>query len=130
MTSGVWADLEALRILRSASGTWGFLLGHVRGSRFFVERAFPAGRAAVPAAGPWAGLDKLWDGSVLGVFAHRPSASFKKRLLEPRFFGKLYLEAGISANRVRPKAYTVEHKGGFRFSALPLRPKPKDSKRG
>jgi hypothetical protein len=126
LTSGAQADLEALRILQPPSGTWGFLLGHERGFRLFVERLFPAGRSGLPSGEMWRDLNRVWNGRAIGFFSHRPAAAFKKRLLGPEFFGKLYLETGVSGNRPGLRAYAVDHKGRFFFSPLALKSSPKE----
>jgi hypothetical protein len=129
LTSEARSDLETLRILRPVPGTWGLLFGHERGFRVFVEKAFPAGRSGFPTNERVMELDRLWNGRVVGFFALRPAASFRKRLLGPDFFGKLYLEIGISGSRTRLKAYAVEHKRGFILSVLPLESGPKERNR-
>jgi hypothetical protein len=126
LTSGAQADLGALRALQPPPGSWGLLLGHERGFRLFVERLFPVGRTGLPSGSSWRDLNRVWDGRVIGVFAHRPAASFKKRLLGPEFFGKLYLEKRISGSRPGLKAYAVDHRGRFVFSPLALKSNSKE----
>ncbi|MCK7541152.1 MAG: hypothetical protein MZV63_64835 [Marinilabiliales bacterium] len=42
-------EIEALTVFRPKPGAWGVLVGHTQGSRFIVEKAFPAGTGrAVP----------------------------------------------------------------------------------
>ncbi len=125
MTSGARSDLEALGLLRPPRGTWGLLLGHERGFRLYVERLFSLGPTGSPSVELREEWDRIWDGRVIGFFAFRPDASFKKALLGPGFYRQLYLEAGGSRNRPNFKAFAVDHKDRFFLSPLPLKSDPK-----
>ena len=126
LTREARADLEALGILRLARGTWGFLLGHERGFRFYVEKAYPVGSSGVPSAVRVDELGRLWEGKVIGVFAFHPAAAFKKDLLGPAFFGKLYLEIETTGGRTQIKPSIVEYDGKFRLSSISMESIPKE----
>ncbi|MBE3129463.1 MAG: hypothetical protein IMZ54_01945 [Acidobacteria bacterium] len=116
-------EIEALRVARPTAATWGFLVGHKRGFRFIVEKVFPAGSGrALPDERVLAGLDRIWPGGVIGLFAVRLSAPVKKAVLGPMFYGKLVLELGSTARKQSVRSFVVEFKRKFFLSPVPLVP--------
>ena len=123
-------ELEALRVFKPRPGTWGVLVGHVRGFRFIVEKAVPAGRpGTVPDEGLLAGLDAVWPGRTIGLVAVRPGPAFRKAACGPAWYGKLVLElAGtIAAPVVRPSV--VEFERRFFLAPIALAPAVKEETR-
>jgi hypothetical protein len=123
-------ELEALRVFRPKPGTWGALIGHVRGRRFIVEKVVPAGRpGTVPDEGLLAGLDALWPGRTIGLTAVRPGAAFRRAVRGPAWYGKLVLElAGTAAAPViRPSV--VEYDRKFLLAPIALAPAAKEKAR-
>lgn len=116
-------EVEAVRILRPGPSTWGFLVGHKRGFRFIVEKIFPAGSGrTLPDERLLAGLDGIWPGGVIGLFAVRPGAAFKKAVLGPLWYGKLILDLGLTARKPSIRPSVVEFKTKFFLAAIPLAP--------
>jgi hypothetical protein len=115
--------LEALRRLAPRRATLGFLLGHTRGHRFFVENIFPAPSRAWPSLDEFYGLDRLFEGRIIGFFAFRQDEKIKRHLLAPFAVGKAYLEISPSRvpGKIRAAASVVDFDGRFRFVRLPLR---------
>jgi len=114
-------EIEALRVVRPAASTWGFLIGHKRGFRFIVEKVFPAGRGrTLPDERALAGLDRIWPGGVMGLFAARLSAPVKKAVLGPRFYGKLVLDLGSTARKPSIQPSIVEFKRRFFLAPVAL----------
>jgi len=114
-------EIEALRAVRPASSTWGILIGHKRGFRFIVEKVFPAGSGQVlPDERVFAGLDGIWPGGVIGLFAVRLSASVKKAVLGPLFYGKLVLELGATAQKQSVRPFVVEFERRFFLARILL----------
>lgn len=102
-------DIEALMALRPRRPAWGFLVGHKRGPRFFVEKIFPAaGAASAPSERDIASVEDVWPGRTIGLFAVRPSPAFHKALLGPMLYGKLFLRLGSPAGRSPARAFIVE----------------------
>jgi hypothetical protein len=116
-------EIEAMRVARPAASAWGFLVGHKRGFRFIVEKAFPAGSGrALPSERVLAGLDRIWPGGVIGLFAVRLSAAFKKAVLGPAWYGKLVLGLGSNARKQSVRLFTVEFEKEFFLASAPLAP--------
>lgn len=116
-------EIEALRVVRPTASTWGFLVGHKRGFRFIVEKIFPAGSGrTLPDERVLAGLDRIWPGRVIGLFAVRLSAPVKKAVLGPMFYGKLVLELGSTARKPSIRPSIVEFERRFFLAPVPLAP--------
>ena len=114
-------EIEALRVVRPAASTWGFLIGHKRGFRFIVENVFPVGSGrALPSERLLAGLDRIWPGGVIGLFAVRPGAAFKKAILGPAWYGKLVLDLGSTARKQSVRSFVVEFERRFFLAKIPL----------
>jgi hypothetical protein len=114
-------EIEALRVVRPADSAWGILIGHKRGFRFIVETVFPAGSGrALPSERLLAGLDGIWPGGVIGLFAVRPGAAFKKAILGPAWYGKLVLDLGSTARKPSIQPSIVEFKRRFFLAPVAL----------
>jgi hypothetical protein len=120
-------EIEALRALRPAGGTWGILVGHKRGPRFFVEKilaAAPPGR--LPDERAIEDLDRIWPDGVIGLVVVRPGAAFRKAVLAPAWYGKLVLQAGGSPAKPVIKAGQVGFGRRFRLEPLPFAAGPEE----
>lgn len=116
-------EVEALRAVRPAASTWGFLVGHRRGFRFIVEKVFPAGAGrAWPEERLLAGLDGIWPGRVIGLFAVRIGPAFKKAVLGPAWFGKLVIHLNLTSGPAAVRPFVVELGRKFRLVPIPLAP--------
>lgn len=114
-------EVEALRVVRPTASSWGFLVGHKRGFRFIVEKVFPAGSGrTLPDERLLAGLDGIWPGRVIGLFAVRPGTAFKKAVLGPLWYGKLVIHLSLSAGTATVRPSVVEFKRTFFLSPVPL----------
>ena len=122
-------EIEALKALRPAPSTWGFLCGHKRGLRFIVEKVFPAGGGAEPPDEARAAeFERVWPGRVIGVFAVRPGAAFRKAVLAPLFYGKLVLDLETKGRRVSPRPAVVGFDRKFFLAPVALAPAVKGKK--
>jgi hypothetical protein len=116
-------EIETLRIVRPAASTWGILIGHKRGFRFIVEKVFPAGGGRnLPNERVFAELDRVWPGRVIGLFAVRPGAAFRKAVLGPLFYGKLIVHMGASAGTPAVRPSVVEFERRFFLAPVALAP--------
>jgi hypothetical protein len=119
-------NLKALKVLRPGPSAWGFLIGHKRGCRFFVEQVFPAGAGAgLPPPGGLDELDRLLGRRVIGLFAVRPAAALKKSLLGPYFYGRLFLDVRLSKRELGLRPFVVEFDRVFFLAPVPLKTGPK-----
>lgn len=120
-------ELAAWAVFRPRPGAWGVLVGHVRGPRFIVEKAFPAGSAGeAPGAGLLAGLEGVWPDRTIGLFVFRPGAAFLKAARGPAWYGKLVLRfSGPSrAPVLRPCVVAFERR--FTLAPIELAPAAKE----
>jgi hypothetical protein len=114
-------EIEALRVLRPRPSAWGVLIGHKRGFRFIVEKVFPVGNGrAVPGGKLLAGLEGVWPGRTIGLFAVRSDAAFKKAVLGAAWYGKLILQVGGSARTAALRPSVVEFERKFFLVPIPL----------
>jgi len=114
-------EIEALRVIRPPASTWGFLIGHKRGFRFVVEKIFPIGSGRVlPSERLAAEFDRVWPGRVIGLFAVRPGAAFKKAALGPSWYGKLIIHMSPSAGTPGIRPFVVEFERNFFLARIPL----------
>jgi hypothetical protein len=126
ITPEAFPDFRAVTLLRTGGPAWGLLLGHKRGLRIFIERLFPAGAGAVPPPpGKFEELDMLFGRRVMGIYAVRPAAAFKKSLLGPYFYGRLFLNLRPSKNGAALRFYVVEFDRVFSLAPVRLEPGPK-----
>ncbi len=122
LTAEAAADLEVLNRLRPAPGAWGFLVGHRTGPCVYVERLFPAGAgAAIPPPGELDAIDRGLGRGMVGLFAVRPTAAFRKTAAGPYFYGRLVLDIRPSPRGPVVRSFVVEFDGRFRFAPVALR---------
>jgi hypothetical protein len=121
LTSDAVRTLRAVRRLVPAGGGRGFLLGHRRGDRFYVENALPSPAAGWPSLKSFYDLDADLGGKIIGFFVIGPSGAARKRLLQPFGTGKILIE---SPARGGPKAgfrgAMIDYLGRFAFRPLPV----------
>lgn len=89
--------LKALGSLSAKPDLSGFLIGHKRGHRFFVEKIFPLPKGFRPTLENYHGLNQLLGGKIIGFFAFPAEAKHRQRLLQPFVCGKLFL--GVRLNK-------------------------------
>ncbi len=124
-------ELEALRAFRPKPGTWGTLVGHVRGRRIIVEKVVPAGRpGTVPDDALLERLDAVWPGRTVGLVAVRPGAAFRRAVLGPAWFGKLVLELAGTAEAPVTRPAAVEFERRFFLAPVGTAPAAKEKAGG
>jgi len=123
-------EIDALMVFRPKPGTWGVLVGHTRGFRFIVDKAFPAGDGGrAPDEDLLAGLDGVWPGRTIGLFAVRPGAAFTKAVRGPAWYGKLVLRLTGPAGSPAMRPSVVEYKRRFFLAPIALVPAAKEKAR-
>ncbi len=113
-------SLTALCLLSSKSIPDGFLIGHKRGHRFFVEKIFPSQEGFFPSLEKYLELDKLFEGKILGFFSFRLNENKIKKILAPFAYNKLFLEINLPTQKeMKIKPYIIDrHK---EFLLLPIK---------
>jgi hypothetical protein len=111
--------LKGLHLLSSHSD--GFLIGHKRGQRFYVEKIFPAGEDFSLTVNKYSELNQIFENRIIGFFSFSSNETKITKILEPFAFGKLFLEiCSDRENKLRIKPFTVEYKNDFFLSKIKL----------
>ena len=118
------ASLKALRAIAALSPTGkpaGFLLGHIRGGRYFVENAIAG------AGGDWAEhetydrLDVIEPGRIIGFFVFSRSAAERRKIGKPHACGKVVLAAAKKRDgKLEFEGFRIDYTGRFVFDPLPV----------
>ena len=83
--------LRAIKSIAPGKSVSGLLLGHKRGRRFVVERAFPAPSGFKPSPKSLHLLDGIFEGKIIGFFQFHPDERKERAFLQPAACGKLFL---------------------------------------
>ena len=122
--------LEALSLVPARSRVFGFLIGHERGHRIYVEKILPAPHGFSLSAKLFFKLDRVLDGGIVGFFALRSSPRRLKAILSPYGFGKLYLEINPdSVKKTRRRSFIIDYEKEFRLRPILLKTDKKEGKR-
>jgi hypothetical protein len=117
------AGLAAAALECSGKKCRGLLLGHRRGPRYFVEKAFPLRGGGFPSATRFRELDRIFGGKLIGFYSGGDRGTGSPRVLRPYAYGKLYLRispAAAGARRPPVKAHVIEYDDGFYLKPIPL----------
>lgn len=121
LSRGALQDLKALSLLSSSSNSDGILIGHIRGHRYFVEKAFPSQRGFIASAKNYFDLDQLFDGKLIGFYSFQPDQKNTKKILVPFAYGKLFLQVRSSFREgITIKSFVIDFDGKFYFSPIRL----------
>jgi hypothetical protein len=123
----VFLTIEAQRTLRAVKAiaprrnAAGLLIGHKRGRRFFVEKAFPVPQGFQPSLKNLEILDAVFEGRIIGFFRINPGEKDERTLLQPFACGKLFLaiESRSSAESVLI-GYLIDYDGRYVLEQIPL----------
>jgi hypothetical protein len=114
------SSLEALNMMRGDHD--GFLLGHMRGHRFFVEKIFPTQKGFFSSQEQFLSLNQHFSDRVIGFFSFNPDDRRAKKILAPLTQGKLYLSINSqSKNTLDIRSYRVDFKERFYLSPIRLK---------
>ena len=115
-------SLAALSLVSSNRSSDGFLIGHKRGHRLFVEKILASMKGFFPSLKKYHELDELYEGQLLGFFSFRPDEKKINRLLAPHAYGKLFLEINLNPQkRLKIKSYVVAYEQDFFLSPIKLK---------
>lgn len=113
--------LNALSTMAPGKKLWGFLIGHKRGHRFFVEKILPAPSGFRLNLDNFARLDLLFQDKIIGFFSLGGGAKERKELYHPFACGKMYLDGRPSRRKnLRFKAFFIDFKGRFVLEPIKL----------
>jgi hypothetical protein len=99
----------------------GFLIGHRRGHRYFVENVFPTEKGFFPSKKKFDQMNQLFRDKVLGFYAMNPDEKTKQKILAPFAYGMAFLEIiPGEENKTTMKSFIIEYEGYFFLSPVPL----------
>jgi len=114
LSEETYQSLAALILISSRSSSDGFLIGHKRGHRFFVEKIFPSTPGFFPSLKKYHELDQFFNGKLLGFFSFNPDEKKIKKILAPFACGKLFLEINLSRQKkMTIKSYVIDYENEF-----------------
>jgi hypothetical protein len=114
--------LEALNLVSSTSKSDGFLIGHKRGHRLFVEKILPSRKGFFLSLEEYQELEELFEGQLLGFFSFMPDEKKMNKLLAPHAYGKLFLEINSNPQKkLTITPYVVDYKKDFYLSPIKLK---------
>jgi len=121
LTGEAFLTLAALRRLAAVKGTRGFLLGHRRGDRVYIESVLPSPAPAWPDLKSFYDLDAGLDRGIFGFFLFGPSPSARKALLQPFGTGKVLIEiSGRRGKKPILSASVIDYRDRFVFRKIAL----------
>lgn len=113
-------SLSALNLL--SSNPDGFLFGHKRGNRFFVEKILPTMKGFFPSLQKYQEFEELYEENLLGFFSFRADEKKISKLLAPYAFGKLFIEIRLSPQKkITIKPYVIDFDKVFLLSPIKLK---------
>ena len=121
LTSEAQRTLRAVKVISSPRNAAGLLIGHKRGRRFFVEKAFPVPRGFQPSLKNLEILDAVFEGRIIGFFRIKPGEKDERSLLQQFACGKLFLaiESRSSAESILI-GYLIDYDGRYVLEQIPL----------
>jgi len=110
-------SLHALNLMSSKSS--GYLIGHMRGNRFFIEKIFPCSNDIPGSIENHIQLNNIFEDKLIGFFSFNADDKKKKALLAPFFTGKLFLEIQSDLQKTPSiTPYVIEYKNEFFLKEL------------
>jgi hypothetical protein len=118
------ASLKALRAIAALSLSGkpaGFLFGHVRGGRYFVENALAAEENGWAEDDPYDRLDAIEPGRIIGFFVFSRSAAERRKIGKPHACGKAVLTvAQKTGGFLDFQGFHIDFTGRFVFDPIPV----------
>ncbi|MFC2165925.1 hypothetical protein ACFLT2_13135 [Acidobacteriota bacterium] len=100
----------------------GFLLGHKRGHRLFVEEILPTQRGFFSSLEKYISLNTLLNERIIGFFSFNPEESTTRKILAPFAQGKLFLDiTPRDSKKLDIKSYTIDFDERFYFSPIKIK---------
>jgi hypothetical protein len=115
--------LRAVKAISPRRNAAGLLIGHKRGGRFFIEKAFPGPQGFQPTPKTLAVLDAVFEGRIIGFFRVNPGEKDERALLQPFACGKflLTIESRSSAESLLI-GYLIDYDGRYVLEQIPIVP--------
>mgnify|MGYP001032597025 CR=1 FL=1 len=121
LTVGAWQTLRAVKSASLRKNAAGLLIGHKRGGRFFVEKAFPVPCGFKPSFRNLDVLDAIFEGKIIGFFHFNPGEKDETKYLQPFACGKLFLAIDFFSSRKSVLiGYVIDYDGQYEFEPIPV----------
>lgn len=113
--------LRAVKAISPRRNAAGLLVGHKRGKRFFIEKAFPVPRNFQPSLKNLVILQEIFNGRLIGFFLLNPSEKDERALLQPFACGKMFLaiESRSPAESILI-GYLIDYDGRYILEQIPV----------
>lgn len=122
LTREAYRSLAALNLISSSSNSDGFLLGHKRGHRFFVEKVMPSLPGFFPSLEKYWKLEQLFEGKLIGFFSFKPDEKKIKKILAPFACGKLFLKLTPSPKKkMAINSFVIDYDDDFLLLPVELK---------
>ena len=100
----------------------GFLLGHKRGRRLFVEEILPTQKGFFPSYEKYAALNTHLNDRIIGFFSFNPEENTTQKILAPFAQGKLFLDiTPRDGDKLDIESYIVDFDERFYLSPIKLK---------
>ena len=114
-------NLRAFGRLASVKGNLGFLLGHRRSDRFFIESVLPSPSATWPSLQEFYKLDRDVSGKIIGFFIIGSAPTPRKTLLQPFGAGRVLIEINArSGTKTIFRGAAIDYETRFKFRPIPV----------
>ena len=128
LTGDADRSLRAMALL-AATSVHGYLIGHRRGPRYYVESVVPSVGSQGFSYAEVQSLDRIFDGRTIGFFVLGGSAKAWSLRAGPFACGRLALEAKRGpGSGLRFKAFAIDYERGFVLSPVPVTRSPERRK--
>ena len=113
--------LEAKKILATQQNSDGIILGHKRGTSFFVEKIVSTTKGFFPSLEKYYSLNAIYKDRIVGFYSFLPGEKKTRKILAPFAHGKLFLDIPLAKSKpIKIKAFSVEFDKKFFFLSLKL----------
>ena len=100
----------------------GFLMGHKRGHRFFVEKILPSSTGFMFSLKKQLQLHKILDDPIIGFFSFDTDKTLLKKMLVPFSTGMLFLKINHSEeNKTSFNPFVIEYDNKFYLSPIKIK---------
>ena len=121
LTAETVRTLQAARIFSGRGKGRGFLLGHRRGSRIFVESVYFSPSASWPSLKDFYRLDDHFEGKIVGFFLEKTAPADRKLLLQPYGVGKILIEGRPTRKRAPAyRGFLIDFENRFVMRTIPV----------
>ena len=121
ITTEAARTLGASRLLAPSRGALGFLLGHRRGDRVYVESALPSPSPEWPSLKAFYELDTDLERKIIGFFILGSRPALRRTLLQPFGTGKILVEFPVrKKGKAVPAASVIDYRDRFVFRKIPV----------